>query len=415
MLETLREYGREQLEATTESEVVRRRHAAYFLILADEAWRHLYYGEQVMWLERLEEELDNLRAAFRWCVTRGWADEREAVERGMVAAAYLYIFWIVRSHYKDGVVWLERLLAVPSAQARTRGRAAALWSLGLLRSIGWARLRAAEALFEEGVAITRELGAQFDLACTLFCWGALLVYLPQPGTDYQARARAYLEEAAALFEGLSDAASRALVGGVWVYQGLALLAAGEASGAEMQLTRGLERMQANGDRWYTANALLFLGQLALARSDLAGAHALLEQSLANHSALRNQFGSGLLLAWLGDVLQQTGDRVAARAYYGRALRTLHAIGHASDSLQALCGLAELAFGAGELVRALALVGATISLGEVTGMQPSPPVQARLNQVRAAAAMALSAEEQAAAWAAGQTLPLERVIAEADPS
>jgi predicted ATPase len=412
MLETLREYGREQLETTAEIEEVRRRHAAYFLALADEAWRHLYYGEQITWLARMEEELDNLRTTFGWCVARGWADEREAVERGMVAAAYLYIFWFVRSHHKDGVDWLERLLAVPSAQARTRGRAAALWSLGLLRTFGWARLSTAEALFEEGIAIARELGAQFDLACTLLCWGAALVYLPQPSTDYQARARAYLEEAAALFERLGDGESSALAGVVWVWLGVALLAVGEPSGAEMQLTRGLERAQANGDRWYTGIALQFLGLFALACGDLAGAHTLLEQSLANHSALRDQFGSGLVLAWLGDVLQQTGDPVAAQAYYGRALRTLHAIGHSSDSLQALCGLAELAFGAGEPVRALALVGATISLGEVTGMQPSPPVQARLEQVRAAAVAALSAEEQAAAWAAGQAMPLERVIAEA---
>jgi hypothetical protein len=412
MLETLREYGREQLEATGEADAARRRQASHFLSVADEAWRHLYYSEQVIWLERLEEELDNLRAAFGWCVARGWADEREALERGMVATAYLSIFWILRGHFQDGVDLLERLLAVPSAQARTRGRAAALWCLGVLSAFGWARLSTAEALFEEGVAIAQELGAQFDVACALGCWGAALVFLPQLGTDYQARARTYLEEAAALWEGLGDAESRALVGAAWVWLGLALLAAGEPSGAEMQLARGLERAQANGDRWYTANALQFLGLLALARGDLARAQTCLEQSLTHNAALRNQYGSGAVLTWLGDVLRQTGDRAAARAHYGRALRTLHAIGHSFDSLQALCGLAELAFGAGEPVRALALLGTAISLGEVTGMQPSPPVQARLDQVRAAAAQALSADAQAAAWSAGQTMPIEQVIAEA---
>jgi hypothetical protein len=91
---------------------------------------------------------------------------------------------------------------------------------------------------------------------------------------------------------------------------------------------------------------------------------------------------------------------------------LHAIGHNANSHQALCGLAELAIKAGEPARAATLASVAWTLVAGTQMQPLPHVQARMEQVRAAAAQALSAEEQATAWAAGQTMPLEQVIAEA---
>jgi hypothetical protein len=114
---------------------------------------------------------------------------------------------------------------------------------------------------------------------------------------------------------------------------------------------------------------------------------------------------------LGGILQQTGDPIAARTHYGRALHALHAIGHVEISHLALCGLAQLATEAGEPARALMLVSVAVALAQGTGVQASLPVQARLEQVRAAAAQALSAEVQVAAWATGQTLSLEQVIAE----
>jgi hypothetical protein len=83
-----------------------------------------------------------------------------------------------------------------------------------------------------------------------------------------------------------------------------------------------------------------------------------------------------------------------------------------NSHHALCGLAELALASGEPVHALTLISVAMSLMEETGVQPTAPVRTRIERVRATAAQALSPEEQTAAWAAGQTLPLEQVIAEA---
>jgi predicted ATPase/class 3 adenylate cyclase/DNA-binding XRE family transcriptional regulator len=411
MLATIQEFGREQLEAASEADAMRQRHASYFLTLAGDAWSHLLHGEQVMWLDRLEEELDNLRTAWGWCIARGQAGDQQAVERGMLVASYLSDFWIQRSHLQEATDLLERFLAVPGAQARTLGRAAALCCLGNLRTIGWGDLSAVEALFAESIAIARDLDDQRGLAVALCSWGTMSITFPRPGTDDFTRGCANLEEAATRFEAAAGQDSVALLAGARVFYGCALLAGGELQGAELQLTRGLELAKATGHWWYAAFGLEFLGQLTAARGDPVGARAFLEQSLLHHQALRNRYGVGWVLTDLGAILQRTGDLVAARAHYARALRALHAMGHAELSYMALSGLAELAIGAGAPARALVLVSEAGALAAVSGARPSLAVQARLEQVRAAAAQALNAEEQAAAWAVGQRLPLEQVITE----
>ena len=411
MLETLREYGREQLETTGELEQVRRRHASYYLTLAGDAFPQYWLRDHLAWLERLGEELDNLRAAFGWCVARGQVGDQEATERGMWVAAHLFRFWFLRGHFREGADRLERLLAVPVAQARTRGRAAALWCLGAMHVWGWGDRSAAEALSEESIGIARGVGEPRDLAIALYAWGVSCAYFSRPGTEDPARARAYLEEAATLFETVGDEISMLLLAATWTFRGVAWMVAGELQKAEMQLTKGLEMMQVIGDPWYLGNAFQPLGHLAVARGDLARARTLFEQSVVQYGALRNHYGAGDSLTWLGDMLQRTGDQAAARTQYARALRALHAIGHTPYSHQALCGLAELAIAAGDHVRALTLVGVVTALAEATEIRPSPHVQVRLDQVRATAA-ALCAEEEAATWAAGRAMPLEQVIAEA---
>jgi non-specific serine/threonine protein kinase len=206
MLATIQEFGREQLEASGEADATGGRHAAYYLTLAQSA-----YGQQPVWVERLEEELHNLRTAFGWCLAREQVGEQEAVERGMLAAGHLANFWMIRGHQQEAVDWLERFLAVPGSQARTRGRSAALACLGFTRGIRLGDPRVADELCNESVAIARELGDRYSLARTLFCWGAVCAYFARPGTDDFARGLAHLEEAAPLFEAVDDPHGRILL------------------------------------------------------------------------------------------------------------------------------------------------------------------------------------------------------------
>jgi non-specific serine/threonine protein kinase len=152
MLETVGEYARERLEASGEAEAVRRRHAAYFTGLAERAAPELHGPRQREWIDRLERERDNLRAALRWAVPPPGAPP--APDRGPAAAGLglrlglaLFWFWFVRGPRREGLDWLRRLLALPTPEAPTAERAWALHhaaGLGLLLS-DFAAVRALEA------------------------------------------------------------------------------------------------------------------------------------------------------------------------------------------------------------------------------------------------------------------------------
>ena len=105
MLETIRQYAREKLEESGEAGETRGRHAAFFLALAEEAEPELSGTQQGLWVERLEGEHDNLRAALSWVL------EREEGELGLRFGGALWRFWTARGYISEGLGWLESVLA----------------------------------------------------------------------------------------------------------------------------------------------------------------------------------------------------------------------------------------------------------------------------------------------------------------
>lgn len=109
MLETIREYGLKALTASGEMEVTRHDHATCYLALAEKAQLEFDNIQQAVWLERLEQEHDNLRTALQWLL-----EQREAGpnrEKALRLGAALQRFWEVRGHSSDGRSFLERALA----------------------------------------------------------------------------------------------------------------------------------------------------------------------------------------------------------------------------------------------------------------------------------------------------------------
>ncbi len=109
MLETIREYGLEVLEASGEKEATRRTHASYYLRLAEDAAKEIRGPRQTMWLQRLEREHDNLRAAFQWSLEQGKASQ--GMEMALRFSSALDRFWEIRGHYSEGRTFLKRVLA----------------------------------------------------------------------------------------------------------------------------------------------------------------------------------------------------------------------------------------------------------------------------------------------------------------
>src|SRR5215207_6484324 len=160
MLETIREFGYERLEAAGDLELVRRRHAEHYLSLAVDAEPHLTATDQGEWLDRCEAEHANLRAALRWAIDRGDAGPAQA------AAGALWRFWQQRGHLAEGRQWLDQALAMPSGQAPTAARTKALAGAGGIA--WWSDRGASRGFYDEALGIERELGAPARLAEALY-------------------------------------------------------------------------------------------------------------------------------------------------------------------------------------------------------------------------------------------------------
>lgn len=224
MLKTVQEYAAERLAESGEAEGVQRRHAEFFLALAEVAGSALLGAYRAPWLARLNQEIDNLRAALSWSLEN---DRR----LGLRLAGALGLFWLVQSHFSEGRNWLEALLARPAELGRTFEVARALAIAGTL---AWRQgeSAAAQPLLEESIEICRELDAD-DLL------GFALIHL-----------------------------------------GLALLAQGRPAEAHARFQAGLERYRAAGNEWGVAFALVWLGSTTRLSGELDRAHALHEESLA---------------------------------------------------------------------------------------------------------------------------------------
>ena len=160
MLETIREYAGERLLAAGEEERVRERHREYYLALAEEAQAKLIGAEQTEWLQHLEDEHENLRAALNWSLVVAGSDG------GLRLCGALQRFWATRGHLSEGRGWCARFLGRAEGEVRTPARAKALNTAGVLAQLQ-ADYPVASTQHEEGLAIRRQLGDQSGIAASL--------------------------------------------------------------------------------------------------------------------------------------------------------------------------------------------------------------------------------------------------------
>ena len=200
MLETIREFGLEELSHTHELEAARRAHANYYLSFAERAETHLTGADQKAWLKRLEHEQDNLRAALQWTIEQ---HEGEFAQR---MAGALQPFWLRRGHWSEGRRWLEESLAINSGMAAVRDqfiRAKALYGAGMLARFqgDFARAR---ILCEQSLALYRALNEKTGTLKALVQLGRITDF-----QDDQTAKKAFLSEAASLIEAVPDSVGKA--------------------------------------------------------------------------------------------------------------------------------------------------------------------------------------------------------------
>ena len=191
MLETIRAFALERLAVSVEAAAVRRAHAQYYLALAEDAASNLTTGAQAFWLERLDLEQENLRAALTWSLDEG------EVETALRLGGALWRFWYTRGYLSEGRHWLDRALTA-DAGAPTLARARALAGAGILACYQ-SDQAAAVTLCGESRAICRALGDRAGVAAALNG----LALAARMGGDYPA-ARASASEALAIMRELGD-------------------------------------------------------------------------------------------------------------------------------------------------------------------------------------------------------------------
>ncbi len=445
LLETIREYGLEALAASGEMELTRRVHAQYYLAVVEEAEPELGGPQQAMWFDRLERDLDNLRAALNGLLEPGEA--RERIEMALRLATALYLFWIIRAHIREGWTFLERALersegiagsvrakafAVAGHLAgwlndRDRGEALCQQSLALFREVGDTAgfgnavfylgmiafnsgdLAAARSRYEESLVPLKEVGNKNGIAFSLLLLSMLDIFQGE-----YTKGRSNAEASLLLFRELGNKWGIAVS-----LQGMAegFLYEGDADKAHPLLEESLALNKETGDKGNEGLVLGALGQVAFLRGDMVLARSLLEEGVTyfpDEDNVDTQGDKAWTLARLAQVVACEGDDARARTLYEQYLANVKQVDFKIYTPFHLEGLAGVVSVQGELPWAARLWGAAEALRETQGT-PLPPVQ-RAEYERSIAITRTQLGEQAfaAAWAEGRTMTLEQVLAAQGP-
>jgi predicted ATPase/DNA-binding SARP family transcriptional activator len=427
LLEMVKQYAAERLEASDEIEPGRTRHRDWFLALSEEAEPQLKGAEQEVWLRRLETEHENLRAALAWSRA-----EAKGAETELRLAGELWRFWEVHGHYSEGRAYLSEALDRKRAGGRTKARARALNGAGVLASYQ-GDYGAARALLEESLAISRELEDKQGIAWPLHHLGLMA---SRQG-DYGA-ARALHEECLAIWRELEDkqgigwtlhqlgsvareqgeyGAARALYeeslaisreledkqGIAWSLNDLGLVISrqGDYGAARALLEESLAISRDLEDRQGIAWSLHHLGNVVGAQGDYDTARTLYEESLVIFRELENKHGIGWTLHHLGNVVGAQGDYGAARALHEESLAIWRELGNKLGIGWSLNSLGRVAYDRDDPAAAQALFEE--SLTRFIGLEDRRGVAESLEGLAAVLLAQKEAQKAVRLWGAAQTL------------
>jgi predicted ATPase len=354
ILETLREYAEEVLTPAERADTLRR-HAEFYLALAEAAEPKLTGSEQVSWMQRLADEYDNLRAAFAW--SQSETGDREL---GLRLAGALYLFLSVRAPLREPLDWLLRALESGQgapAPARLKALASATIVAGMKgegeRSI---------ALGQERIELCRALGDERGLATSL------------------------------------------------IHVGWAFYELDDFEQAETHLLEALALAQAGGNRWSAAFALTGLSYSAAAHGDYDLAEQYAAEGLRLHQQLGSPYGLAQQLCSLGRIAAGRGQYTQALAQLRESIRLFGQLRDPRCIAQGLESCAAVYLATEAEARAVTCFGSAAALRQAQGTPLLPGQQARQTRTLARLRQLLGASAFTEAWESGQRLSLEQAIA-----
>ena len=355
MLETVRAYAMERLQASGEAATIERRHAAWLIAFAEANAPCLTRTAQVAEVERLAVEIDNVRAALSRALARG-----EAATALRLATA-TFQFWYVRAMPGEGRRWLEESLAA-ARNAPGELRTDALLCLSMLAFVQGDLARQV-AFAEESLTVARACSYPFGIAVALYQLGV--------AAEWQ--------------RDLNEATAR--------YREVLAL------------------MRQIDEPYWVALLLSNLGDVSMARGRLSEAATLANEGLARWREMGNDRGIAQGLGTVAAIARQQGNHRRAAQLYEESLTPWLAFGDRRGIAGTLAGLAGLTGSVGRLRQAARLLGAAQALGAEDGVRN---LVLQFEYERAVSATRAQLDERVFAdeWASGQALSLAQAIAEA---
>jgi predicted ATPase/Tfp pilus assembly protein PilF len=395
MLDTVHEFAREKLEQSAEAEKIKRAHAQYFITLAEAAHPQLRGANQLEWLDRLEVEHDNMRAALTWTL------ERKEAELALRLGGALWWFWWMRGHLSEGRRWLEEALAV-EGRGSPEARAMALAGVGNL-AFEQGDLDRAQEAFKGGLALLAHEGRDAS--------EARLILLA--GLGWVAWEREEYEQAKQVFEeGL--AASREMSDTWWLATSLSNLAVvshflGNSEKATELYEESMHLFREQGDKRRLATCLNNLAMVMCSQGDLGRAAKRIEESVALLRELGARGVVSIGLCNLGWIALLQDDLGRATDLYRECLSLSWDTGVNPVVQRTLEGSACVAGARGEAERAAQLWGAAQALHETKGIPRDidflAEADARISVVRSG----MGEESWEQAWRKGRVMTLDEFV------
>ncbi|MEV0323953.1 ATP-binding protein [Streptomyces sp. NPDC050658] len=311
MLDTVRAYGADWLEATGDAARMRRRHRDWYMGLATWCELDWFSPRQARVAALVDAELPNLRGALEYCLT-----EPDETHLGQYLAGSLWFYWVGCGRLAEGRHWLDRALELDGGHDDSRLKA--LWVLGYVAVLQGDKVAALAAL-QECRDEAERTGSAVAAAYAVHRIGCLALI-----DDDMPRAEALLRSALDQYREIGELNSNVLMGQVELAMALAFR--GDLGGA-VELCEDVRRVcEDHGERWTLAYALYVLGFAAWTRGEAATARDLVERCLALDHAFNDLLGTVLAIELLALFTVAEGDPAEAAVLQGAASRIWPSVG-----------------------------------------------------------------------------------------